>query len=192
MERALQQVDSILFVHMEDVVGTGPEEHLMSDLENMKTSLYLTDAVVLRNEGDTVNFGSLGITKTSRRFEVEEQYRARGISVESVPVGKLEPAAMLRNEGDTVNFGSLGITKTSRRFEVEEQYRARGISVESVPVGKLEPAANPSRRKTPVDCHDFFNFRTVVGTLIFTDGTMETRHAVLDSTTIHTNSEPNN
>ena len=144
MERALRQVDPILFVHMDDVVGTGPEEHLMSDLENMKTSLYLTDAVVLRNEGDTVN------------------------------------------------FGGLEITKTSRRFEVEEQYRARGISVKSVPVGKLEPAANPSRRKTPVDCHDFFNFRTVVGTLIFTDGTMETRHAVLDSTTIHTNSEPNN
>ena len=48
--------DSILPRHMDDVVGTGPEEHLMSDFEHMKTSLYLTDVVVLRHEGDTVNF----------------------------------------------------------------------------------------------------------------------------------------
>ena len=41
---------------MDDVVGTGPEEHLMSDVEHMKTSLYLTDVMVLRNEDDTVNF----------------------------------------------------------------------------------------------------------------------------------------
>ena len=37
-------------------VGTGPEEHLLSDFEHMKTSLHLTDVVVLRHEGDTVNF----------------------------------------------------------------------------------------------------------------------------------------
>ena len=43
--------DSILLRHMDDVVGTGLEEHLMSDFEHMKTSLYLTDVVVLRNEG---------------------------------------------------------------------------------------------------------------------------------------------
>ena len=42
--------DSILLRHMDDVVGTGPEEHLMSDFEHMKTSLYLTDVVVLRSE----------------------------------------------------------------------------------------------------------------------------------------------
>ena len=41
---------------MDDVVGKGPEEHLMSDFENMKTSLYLTDVVVLRIAGDTINF----------------------------------------------------------------------------------------------------------------------------------------
>ena len=35
--------DSILLRHMDDVVGTGPEEHLMSDFEHMKTSLYWTD-----------------------------------------------------------------------------------------------------------------------------------------------------
>ena len=28
----------------------------MSDFEHMKTSLYLIDVVVLRHEGDTVNF----------------------------------------------------------------------------------------------------------------------------------------
>ena len=42
--------------HMEDVVGTGPDEHLRSDLEHMKTSMHLTDVVVLRHEGDAVNF----------------------------------------------------------------------------------------------------------------------------------------
>ena len=41
---------------MDDVVGTDPEEHVMSDFEHMKTSLYLTYVVVLRHEGDTVNF----------------------------------------------------------------------------------------------------------------------------------------
>ena len=35
---------------MDDVVGSGPEEHLMSDLEHTKTSLYWTDVVVLRND----------------------------------------------------------------------------------------------------------------------------------------------
>ena len=48
--------DSILLRLMDDMVGTGPDEHLMSDFEHMKTSLYLTDVVVLRHEGDIVNF----------------------------------------------------------------------------------------------------------------------------------------
>ena len=44
---------------MDDVVVTGPDEQFMSDFEHMKSSLYLTDVVVLRHEGDTVNlFGS--------------------------------------------------------------------------------------------------------------------------------------
>ena len=70
-KRALRSEDSILLRHMDDVVGTGPEEHLMSDCEHMKTSLYLTDVVVLRHEGDTVNFLGLEITKTSKGFEVK-------------------------------------------------------------------------------------------------------------------------
>ena len=51
---------------MDDVVSTFPEEHLMSDFEHMKTSLYLTDVVVLRHEGDTVNILGLEITKTRK------------------------------------------------------------------------------------------------------------------------------
>ena len=39
---------------MDDVVGTGPDEHLMSDFEHIKTSLYLTDVVVVSHKGDTV------------------------------------------------------------------------------------------------------------------------------------------
>ena len=43
----------------------------MSVFEHIKTSPYLTDVVVLRHEGDTVNFQGLEITKTSRGFEVK-------------------------------------------------------------------------------------------------------------------------
>ena len=31
---------------MDDVVGTGPDEHLLNDFEHMKTSLHLTEVVV--------------------------------------------------------------------------------------------------------------------------------------------------
>ena len=51
-------------------MGTGPDEHLMSDFEHMKTSLFLTDVVVLRHEGGTVNSLGLEITKTSNGCEV--------------------------------------------------------------------------------------------------------------------------
>ena len=51
-------------------MGTGPDEHLMCDCEHMKTSLYLTDVVVLRHEGDTVNFLDLEITKRRKGLEV--------------------------------------------------------------------------------------------------------------------------
>ena len=61
--------DSILL----DVVGTGPYEHLMSDCEHMKTSLYLTDVVVLRLEDNTVDFGGLEMTTTSRRSDCAEK-----------------------------------------------------------------------------------------------------------------------
>ena len=84
-KRAQRSHDAIILRHMDDVVGTG-----MSDFEHMKTSLYLTDVVVLRHEGDTVNFLGLETTKTSRSFEVKKQYRPRGIPFESLRIGKLE------------------------------------------------------------------------------------------------------
>ena len=47
--------------------------------------------MVLRHEGDTVNFSGLEITKTRKGFEVnEERYRPRAITFESVRVAKLE------------------------------------------------------------------------------------------------------
>ena len=46
-KRAQRSDDSILLRHMDDVVGTGPEEHLMSDFEHVKTCLYLADVVVI-------------------------------------------------------------------------------------------------------------------------------------------------
>ena len=70
-KRTQQSEDSIILRQMDDVVGSGPHEHLMSDFEHMKTSLYLTDVVVLRHKGDTVSFLGLEIPKTSRSFEVK-------------------------------------------------------------------------------------------------------------------------
>ena len=51
--RAQRSEASILLRHVDDVVGMGPDEVLMIDFEHMKTSLYLTDVVVLRHDGDT-------------------------------------------------------------------------------------------------------------------------------------------
>ena len=67
-KRAQRSEDSILLRHMDDVVGTGPDSHLTSDFEHMKTSLCLTDVVVLRHEGDTVNF--LGVLRSPRQARV--------------------------------------------------------------------------------------------------------------------------
>ena len=49
-KRTQRRGDSILLRHIHDVVGTGPDERPMSDVELMKTILYLTDVVVLRKE----------------------------------------------------------------------------------------------------------------------------------------------
>ena len=67
-KRAQRSDDTILLRHMDDVVGTGPDERFMSDSEHMKTSLCLTDVVVLRHEGDRVNFLGIEITKTRKGF----------------------------------------------------------------------------------------------------------------------------
>ena len=89
-KRAQRSGESILLRHMEDVVGTGPDEHLMGDFQQMKTGLYLTDVVVLRHEGDTVNFLGLEITKTSKGFEVKKFTDLVESHVESLRFGKLE------------------------------------------------------------------------------------------------------
>ena len=122
--RAQRSDDTILMRHMDDVVGTGPDEHLMSDFENTKTSLYLTDVVVLRHEGDTVNF--LGL-ETSKGFEVKDSTDL----VESL----LNPYG-LENSKPTAHPG--------RRSIVMELASA-----------------------TPLDGHDYSNFRSAVGKLIF-------------------------
>ena len=126
-KRAQRSDESILLRHMDDVVGTGPEEHLMSDFEHTETSLYLTDVVVLRHEGDTVNFLGLEITKTSKCFEVKNSTDL---------VESLLNLYGLENSKPTVNSG--------RRSTVMELASA-----------------------TPLDGHDYSNFRTAVGKLIF-------------------------
>ena len=111
---------------MDDVLGTGPDEQLVS-VGHMKNSLYFTDVVVLRHEGDTVNYLGLEITKTCRGFEV-------------------------KNSTDFVEY--------LLNFYGSENSK---------------PTANPGRRSTvmelasaiPLDGHDYSNFRTAVGKLIF-------------------------
>ena len=127
-KRAQRSDDSILLRHMDGVVGTCPEEHLMSDFEHMKTSLYLTDVVVLRHNGDTVNFLGVEITKTRKGFEVKNSTDL---------IESLLNLYGLQNSKPTVNLG--------RRSTVMELASA-----------------------TPLDGHDYSNFRTAVGKLIFT------------------------
>ena len=43
----------------------------MIDFEHVKTSLFWTDVVLLRSEGDTVHFSGLETTKTTGGFEVK-------------------------------------------------------------------------------------------------------------------------
>ena len=73
-KREKRKDDSILLRHVDDVVGAGTEEHLMRDFERMKTILLLTDVVVLRNTGDTVNLLGLEIIKTTRGLEVKNSH----------------------------------------------------------------------------------------------------------------------
>ena len=88
-KRAQRSEDSIFLRHMDDVVGTGPEEHLISDFQYMKTSLYLTDMVVLRHEDDTVNFLGLEITNASKGFELKTVQTSWNPFFESLLEGKL-------------------------------------------------------------------------------------------------------
>ena len=100
-QRAQRFEDSIFLRYMDDVVGTGPDGHLMSYFEHMKTSLYLTDVVVLRHEGDTVNFLGLEITKTSRGFEVKNSTDLVEHLLNLYGVGKLETYSQSRQTFDS-------------------------------------------------------------------------------------------
>ena len=62
----------------------------MSDFQHMKASLCLTGVVVLRHEGDTVNFLGLGITKTRKGFQLKNSTDLVQSFFESVRVAKLE------------------------------------------------------------------------------------------------------
>ena len=112
---------------MDDVVGTGPDEHLMSDFEHMMASLYLKRVVEMRHGGGAVNFLVFESTKTSNGFEVE-------------------------NSADLV----------------ESLLNLCGLQ-------NSKPTVNPGKRPTvmelatviPLDGHDYSNFRTAVGKLIF-------------------------
>ena len=69
--------DSILLRHMDAVVGTGPDEHLLKFVERMKTNLYLTDAVVMPNGKVTIFFFLVLGSPRSRRVEVKKQDKTR-------------------------------------------------------------------------------------------------------------------
>ena len=98
-------------------LASGRDEHLTDNVEHMKISLYLTDVVVLRNNGDTVNILGLELTREKQGLRGEKQYRARGIPIQALP---------------------------STRSTVMEFATAN-----------------------PLDRHDYSNFRTAVGKLIF-------------------------
>ena len=116
---------------MDDVEGTVPEEHLMSgfehEFEHKETSMCLTDVVVLRHAGDTVNFLGLEITKRRKGFEAKNS-----TDLVKSPLNLFG----MQNSKPTVNPG--------RNSTVMEFASA-----------------------TPLDGHDYSNFRTAVGKLIF-------------------------
>ena len=83
---------------------------------------------------------------------------------------------MLRHEGDTVNFLGLEITKTRKGFEVKNSTETLwNPFLNLYGLQNSKPTVNPGRRSTvmelasatPLDFHDFSNFRTAVGKLIF-------------------------
>ena len=90
-KRTQRSDDLILLRHIDDVVGTGPSEQFMSDSEHMKTSLYLTDVVVLRDER---RHCQLFLVLTSPRQAGASRWKNHTDIVESLlkslRVGKLE------------------------------------------------------------------------------------------------------
>ena len=74
-----------------------------------------------------------------------------------------------------VNFLGLEITKTSKVFEVKNSTDLVESLLNLYGLGNSNPTTNPGRRSTvmeltsatPLDGHDYSNFRTAVGILIF-------------------------
>ena len=77
-KRAQRSDDSILLRHLDDVVGTGPEEHLMSNFEHMKTSLYLTCAMKATQSTSGV-FRSSGHAKALRGKSIQTSWNPESI-----------------------------------------------------------------------------------------------------------------
>ena len=118
---AQRSEDSILLRHMDDVVGTGPAEHLR-DSEHIKTSLYLTDVVVLRQEGDTVNFSGLEVAKTSTGVE-GKHYRSRRIPFESLRIRKFETDSQSRQAIDNDGAHVSNSFGWSRLLQLSHSHR---------------------------------------------------------------------
>ena len=70
-KRTLRQDDSVLLRHMDDVVGTGPDEQLMIGFwTHEELSVFDGCGGVAQRRRYSLFFWSLEITKTSRGFEV--------------------------------------------------------------------------------------------------------------------------
>ena len=87
----------------------------------------------------------------------------------------LTGVVVLRHEGDTVNMLGLEITKTSRGFEVKTMQTSWNPFSSLYGLENSKATANLGRRSTvmelasatPLDGHEYSNFRTAVGKLIF-------------------------
>ena len=90
-------------------------------------------------------------------------------------------------------FLSLEITKTRKGFEVKNSTAFVESILNLYGLKNSKPTVDPGRRSTvmelasatPLDGHDYSNFRTAVGKLIFM-APLETRHAIHHPTTNHT------
>ena len=150
-KRAQRSDDSTLLRHMVDVVGTGPAEHLTSDFEHMTTSLYLTDVVVLRHEGDTVNFLGLEITKTSRCFKVKNSIHLVDSLLNLQGVENSKPTANLVLTLDSYGARVSNSTGWSRLLELSHSRLKTHLH------GKLETRhtlCHPTNNHTNPQPHD--------------------------------------
>ena len=145
-KRAQRSDDSILLRHMDDVVGTGPEEHLMSDFEHMKTSPHLTDVVVLRHEGDTANFSGLEITKTRKGFEVKNSTDFVKSFLNLYGLQNSKPTVNLGRRS-TVMHWMVTITSTFEQPSENSSSRHLGDQTCNSPSNNYPPSPQPHDRE---------------------------------------------